>query len=66
MVEISILSLVLMFIFCIVCMILTAYRSYKTGYKWGWNAGIGDAAEEYSKGYNLGVLETIKKLSEEE
>lgn len=66
MIEMSIPALILTVIFCIVCMVVTAYRSYKTGYKWGWNAGIGDAAEEYAKGYNLGVLETIKKLGEEE
>lgn len=46
--------------------VLTGYVFYKVGRERGWAAGIGDAAEEYAKGYNLGVLETIKKLSEEE
>lgn len=36
------------------------------GKRHGWADGIGDAAAEYAKGYNYGVLETIKKLSEED
>lgn len=54
-----------------ILMLFVAFVGYSiliimAGYRHGWKKGIGDAAEEYAKGYNLGVLETIKKLSEEE